>query len=757
MTSSFYADAIITNTSDSKIYTIENVPSLAEDTKLKRIITNDSSASWNNLERYLDFDQYNDEDEDEFYSDIGNSTKTSDQTEPAEPKLIQQQKSSEDEQTNAKLLYELYEYEEEYDDDGTEVSSAKEENEYDFANSLLTLEYKPYNQYSNNLDLNGLYLTASSLSLTSLSVSLYYSALNRFKYQSTITDKLIQISEFNFEETLRKLLNTYSTFLPHVLYSLLKGRPVICVSRYCKDLAYLSSVVDCLSNLIPNSFYCLNDLITPSSKLLISEQNQPTPPKYTSSPYNTKPAKENGASLPQLRQIYERKPIKLNDLKYCKLFGLNLMISKDGCCSADCASQTGAKTNTQAHFQHQHKHYHVNKSVDEADLLLKYIPITVRNYVSILDLDNNTFYGPKYKGHYLSGCVQKCKHLPQDSICYLFLLTHVAKFYVRVAFLYNYSILFDSVETTSLDEASQRQNSSSNPKQSSDCIVNSIAKQDLDSDQFGLYNNNATGNNSTSSNNLKKERILRYFSFNNGSFQSDNGSNSNRSHTSSISSIASAILGESKTQKLMRRHSSQQSLNFDNLQLLRSILANVTSFNYAGQANMSTSVNSKLDSSSSSLNVSTLSLNSNSSSSNTTGFLSSGNSFEQADLDLVVYILKSLKIKQVYLYNLAMQKKKLKQLRRMQRDIKLEPNEMMIKKSLSTYQQMSETDNTPSSTLSPKLAENCSNTNIINASSLNDYYNYLNEQKNFVNSQIQNDIQLPLLVEYEEMTLFHSK
>jgi hypothetical protein len=753
MTSSFYADAIITNTSDSKIYTIENVPSLAEDAKLKRIVTNDSSASWNHLERYLDFDHYNDEDEDEFFSDIGNSTKTSDQTEPAEPKLIQPQKSSEDEHTtNPKLLYELYEYEDEYDDDdaATEVSSAKEENEYDFANSLLTLEYKPYNQFSNNLDLNGLYLTASSLSLTSLSVSLYYSALNRFKYQSTITDKLLQISEFNFEETLRKLLNTYSAFLPHVLYSLLKGRPVICVSRYCKDLAYLSSVVDCLSNLIPNSFYCLNDLITPSSTLLISEPNQPAPPKYTSSPYNAKPAKENGASLPQLRQIYERKPIKLNDLKYCKLFGLSLMVSKEGCCSADCASQAGAKLNAQAHFQHEHKHYHVNKSVDEADLLLKYIPITVRNYVSILDLDNGTFYGPKYKGHYLSGCVQKCKHLPQDSICYLFLLTHVAKFYVRVAFLYNYSILFDSVETASLEEASQRQTSSSNAKQSSDCIVNSIAKPDLDSDQFGLYNNNA-GN----SNNLKKERILRYFSFNNGSFQSDNGSSSNRSHTSSFGSIASAILGESKTQKLMRRHSSQQSsLNFDNLQLLRSILANVTSFNYAGQASMSTSVNSKLDSSSSSLNVSTLSLNSNSSSSNAAGFLSSGNSFEQADLDIVVYILKSLKIKQVYLYNLATQKKKLKQLRRMQRDIKLEPNEMTIKKSLSTYQQLSETDCTPSSTLSPKLAEN---TNIINASSLNDYYNYLNEQKNFVNSQIQNDIQLPLLVEYEEMTLFHSK
>lgn len=291
-----------------------------------------------------------------------------------------------------------------------------EENEYDFVNTLLTTDYKQYNQYSTNFDSMYKYadpiLTVSSLSLSSsfTSPAIIYSAFNRCKYQANLTDKLIQIIEFNFEETLKQLLNNYHLIMPHLFYSLLKGRPVILVSRYCDDLQYLTAVVDCLSNFVPNSFDSLNDYITNNTK-----------PKFTSSPCNN--GQETGTNCsdndkpkqPQLKSIYERKPIKLNDLKYCKLFGLSLMISKDdNCCSQDCHnnltktddqiesislnSSTASKKRSNSFYKHQHKHYHHNKLVkdDDESLLLKYIPITVRNYVSIFDLDKCTFIGPKY-------------------------------------------------------------------------------------------------------------------------------------------------------------------------------------------------------------------------------------------------------------------------------------------------------------------------------------------------------------------------
>ena len=66
-------------------------------------------------------------------------------------------------------------------------------------------------------------------------------------YEPSVTDKLIQISEFNFEETLKQLVSTHAALFPHLLYALLRGRPVVCVSRYCNNLAYLNAVVDCLS------------------------------------------------------------------------------------------------------------------------------------------------------------------------------------------------------------------------------------------------------------------------------------------------------------------------------------------------------------------------------------------------------------------------------------------------------------------------------------------------------------------------------
>lgn len=86
-------------------------------------------------------------------------------------------------------------------------------------------------------------------------------------------------------------------------------------------------------------------------------------------------------------------------------------------------------------------------SADE-DLLLKYIPITIRNYVSILDLDKQTFLGPKYNGSHLSQSLNRCKSLPTDSLIYVHMISHVIKFYTRLAFLCQYSILFQVEPTT---------------------------------------------------------------------------------------------------------------------------------------------------------------------------------------------------------------------------------------------------------------------------------------------------------------------
>jgi len=206
--------------------------------ELKKIITSEVDSSWKKVEHFLNFEDdenLESNENDEFYSDISN--KTADETQinvneqtRNQPLVPLNKQISNDAELNDYLNDENYkwnieEYEEQENEECLKQSATKEENEYDFANSLITLEYKPYNQFSTNIDFNGIYLSSSSLSLSlnSLSISIYYSTLNRFKYQSNITDKLIQISEFNFEETLKKLLNNYATIFPHLLYSLLKG------------------------------------------------------------------------------------------------------------------------------------------------------------------------------------------------------------------------------------------------------------------------------------------------------------------------------------------------------------------------------------------------------------------------------------------------------------------------------------------------------------------------------------------------------
>ena len=589
--------------------------------------------------------------------------------------------------------------------------SQDEESEYDFVNALLTAEYKPYNQYSTNLDAlykntTDLRLGASSLSLSSsfTSPAIVYSAFNRCKYQANLTDKLIQIIEFNFEETLKQLLNTFNSIMPHLFYSLLKGRPVICVSRYCDSLPYLTAVIDCLSNFVPNSFDSLSDLVASNGK-----------PKFTSSPMNGLDATAQTANtlspdekskLPQLKAIYERRPIKLNDLKYCKLFGLSLMISKDdSCCSQDCnsnlnskqtenldtlnADDTIIKKRSSSFYKHQHKHYHQSKSNDDESVLLKYIPITIQNYVSIFDLDRGTFTGPKYTGLHLKNCLHKAKQMQQDSIIYLYLLNHLVKYYVKIAFLYNYSILFEYQANS---------------------VAAAAANLDGSSKMYTRRNSLQTSEKTFGHDFLtKRERIKRYFSLYNNSFLSSESNNdlnkSNKSYYSSFSSLGTLAYGligyDSQKQQQMHRslksrQNSLTSFSDDDFELLKVILALVDLNMTNSKHNLNSNTNSSSNSSTSSPGQ--LNLNSN---------------FDQTDFNIVNYFLRSLQMKQLYLYDLAIRKKKLKET-------------SQINKATKLVNTVAETSQASFSTTSNLLNEN-------------------------------NEIQFSLLVDYEELTVFNSK
>ena len=488
-----------------------------------------------------------------------------------------------DKEESTNEFYETNSIEDNYYDETNEFF--KEENEYDFVNSLM--DYKRF---------AGPPLVAATV----------YSGVNQCRYQPNVTDNLIQMIEFNFEETLRKLSSQCATFFPHLLYSLLKGKPVVCITRYCDDSAYLKSVIECLSNFVPNSFHVLNEFGTKQPK---------KPPQFSSSPcnQNSKCAKQElSATQPLLKTIFERQPIRLNDLKHCKLIGLNLLICKDdaSCCSPDCNSGLLNNANKRTHFyKHQHRHFHSNhKCQDEdSDLLLKFIPITIRNYVSILDLDKGTFMGPKYEGTHLNGCWKSCQSLKQDSICYLYLLSHVVKYYMRIAFIYNYSILFDENNTESRPKTQPA---------NSRLVSQSSTKTEM-----------SEASNSVSSLNLKRERVIRFFSLSNASCLNESRPpqfmpSMNSSLSSSINSLAASWI--SNDTKHAGRKLSVQSMPVvnDDLESLKIVLAVVNSAHLA---------------------------------------LKSSHNFTQSDFNIVNNILKTLQLKQVYLYNWAMRKRECKE------------------------------------------------------------------------------------------------
>ncbi len=175
-------------------------------------------------------------------------------------------------------------------------STNNKENEYDFVNSLL--DYKK----AKNTPLN-MYLTSSFSFTSPVDV---YAAFNKCRPQPSLTDSILHMIEFNFEEVLLNLTTNYSAIFPHLLYSVLKGRPVVCIARYSEDLIYLKSVVDLLSQYVPNSFHNLNDLIASVTPQGCGDNSVP---KYTSSPCHLKPevdkSRQQSAMKHQLRVISE--------------------------------------------------------------------------------------------------------------------------------------------------------------------------------------------------------------------------------------------------------------------------------------------------------------------------------------------------------------------------------------------------------------------------------------------------------------------
>ncbi len=327
--------------------------------------------------------------------------------------------------------------------------------------------------------------------------------------------------------------------------------------------------------------------------------------------------------------ILKRQPIKLNDLKYCKLFGLSLLITKDDkCCSPDCYSGLNTPThNTNPttpakphHYKHSHVHYHHPKSRDDTDLMLKFLPITIRNYISILDLDKGTFLGPRYDGQHLINAASRCKQLKQDSICYLFLMSRVVKFYIRTAFIYNYSVLFDDFS----DDGSRSR-------------LTSTAAQ--------AASNRTTRTNSITSFDAKRERIIRYFSANSQYSSVLNNLSSvkepagfsflrsrQNSETTSLSSLASSFISinEAEFQRgpvglFNRRRSSAVggvATRNDELELLRIVLAVVGQTSGGGEGKGAKAV------------------------------------FSQSDFNIVSNILRTLSLKQIWLYELMMRCKR---------------------------------------------------------------------------------------------------
>lgn len=190
-------------------------------------------------------------------------------------------------------------------------------------------------------------------------------------------------------------------------------------------------------------------------------------------------------------------------------------------------------------------------------MLLKYIPITIRNYVSVFDIDKATFIGPKYNGSHLVSSLNRCKSLATDSLIYLHLVSHTLKFYFRVAFLCQNSILFQNSDEYKLDKCNNQ-------------VTNSKA---IDSGS-----SRKTSVQPTNFHISRRERILRFYSMSN---EQATPSPTTQAAASVFGSSIASIFSYSDVKNKDRRPSlnSQASQSNDiDVELLRLVLAASSSF-----------------------------------------------------------------------------------------------------------------------------------------------------------------------------------
>lgn len=220
-----------------------------------------------------------------------------------------------------------------------------------------------------------------------------------------LNKKYLELNEFNFESVLRTIVyKQFPNSLQHILYTLLKGRPLVIISRYRLNYDKLSLIIDCLKNFIPNNLMSIK---------------------------TTSVTETSSATV-----IYESKQIKLIDLKTYKIIGISLN-------QPPSALALASTSNSSLNNNNEQSTDHTIKYQDDSLLLLKYVPITIRNYISILDIDKLTFIGPKYNGSYLQQTIlTKFKYFHNDTLCYLYFTQCFNNFYLKFAYLLNYSTLF---------------------------------------------------------------------------------------------------------------------------------------------------------------------------------------------------------------------------------------------------------------------------------------------------------------------------
>jgi hypothetical protein len=261
--------------------------------------------------------------------------------------------------------------------------------------------------------------------------------------------------------------------------------------------------------------------------------------------------------------------------------------------------------------------------------------------------------------------------MSQDSIIYLYLITNVFKFYCRSAFIYNYSGLFDAINKNG---DSYHQHHHAQPRRSVDARLKSIV--------------------SVASTNKQADFTSRSVQL--SSAQSSTGSPTRRlTHQTS-----SVVDGSVKRNKLFTYYmnmvamdsgkSGSGSLRTErlhlNVELLKLVLSDASHLCHTSQS----------------------------------GALN----FDHSDMNIVLNLLKTLQIKQIYIYNLAMHNKKLMEIR----------DEMKGEKTRQQQQESSGNE-----TVVKAMSGSSSNQTFCTSSYVQN-----------LNTLLKTEIQFPLLVEYEE-------